>query len=185
MSKSKKKEDRKEEEQEKKGVEIDFGLGKISLGGVFEGMGNLIDLASRLSEEAGDIKGEGEVKGMGGRVHGVYGFNVRTLVGGKPIVETFGNIKRGKKGPVVEEVREPMVDVLEETSTVTVIAELPGVGEDDVEIKVNGDILNLSAEHGERKYAKEVLLPAAVQEKAQSRSFNNGILELKFEKKQE
>ena len=70
------------------------------MGGIFEGIGNLIDLASKLSEEAKEIKREGEIKGLGGKAKGVYGFSIRTLVGGKPVVETFGNIKRQKEGSV-------------------------------------------------------------------------------------
>jgi HSP20 family protein len=173
----------KEEKEEKRGVEIDFGLGKISLGGIFEGIGNLIDLASKLSEEAGEIKKTGEIKGLGGRARGVYGFSVRTLAGEKPVVETFGNIKRGKEGPVIEEVREPIVDVLEEKDSIRVIAELAGVSKEDIKIKINEDILNLSAERGERKYAKEVLLPFSVKEDPVEFSFKNGILELKLGKK--
>ena len=173
----------KEKKEEKKGMEVDFGLGKISLGGIFEGMGNLIDLASKLSEEAGEIKETGEIKGLGGKARGVYGFSVRTLAGKKPVVQTFGNIKREKEGPVIEEVREPIVDVLEEEDFVRVIGELPGVSKEDVKIKINEDILNLSAERGERKYAKEVLLPFAVKVDPVEFSFKNGMLELKLRKR--
>jgi HSP20 family protein len=175
---------KEKKEEKKREAEIDFGLGKISLGGVFEGIGNLIDLASKLSEEAKEIKREGEIKGLGGKAKGVYGFSIRTLVGGKPVVETFGNIKREKEGPVIEEVREPIVDVVEEEDFIRVIAELPGVSKEDVKIKINVDILNLSAERGERKYAKEILLPFLVKEDPVEFSFKNGILELKLGKKE-
>jgi len=174
----------KEKKEEKKGTEVDFGLGKISLGGlggIFEGVGNLIDLASKLSE-AKEIRREGEIKGLGGKTKGIYGFSIKTLVGGKPVVETFGNIKREKEGPVIEEVREPIVDVLKEENFIRVITELPGVSKEDVKIKIDKDILNLSAERGERKYAKEILLPFPVKEDPVEFSFKNGILELKLEK---
>ncbi len=177
----------KEKKEEKKGIEVDFGLGKISmggLGGILEGVGNLIDLASKLSEQAKEIKEEGEIKGLGGKTKGVYGFSVKTLVGGKPVVETFGNIKRKKEGPVIEEVREPIVEVLKEENFIRVITELPGVSKEDVKIKIDKDILNLSAERGERKYAKEILLPFPVKEDPVEFSFKNGILELKLEKKE-
>lgn len=174
----------KGKKEEKRGVEIDFGLGKIGLGGIFEGIGNLIDLASKLSEEAGEIKKTGEIRELGGKARGVYGFSIRTLAGKKPVVETFGNIKRNKEGPVIEEVREPMVDVVEEENLIRVIAELAGVSKEDVKIKINEDILNLSAERRERKYAKEILLPFSVKEDPVEFSFKNGILELKLGKKE-
>jgi len=174
----------KEKKEEKKGVDLDFGLGKIGLGGIFEGVGNLIDLASKLSEETEEIKKTGEIKGLGGKVRGVYGFSVRTLAGKKPVVETFGNIRRTKEGPVIEEVREPIIDVFEEKNFVRVIAELAGVSREDVKIKINEDILNLSAEKEERKYAKEILLPFSVKPDPVEFSFKNGILELKLGKKE-
>ena len=114
----------------------------------------------------------------------MYGFSVRTLAGKKPVVETFGNIKRTKEGPVIEEVREPIVDVVEEKDFVRVIAELAGVSKEDVKIKINEDILNFSAEKGERKYAKEVLLPFSVKPEPVEFSFKNGILELKLGRKE-
>ena len=171
-------------DKEKKGVDLDFGLGKIGLGGIFEGVGNLIDLASKLSEQTEEIKKTGEIKGLGGKVRGVYGFSVRTLAGKKPVVETFGNIRRTKEGPVIEEVREPIIDVFEEKNFVRVIAELAGVSREDVKIKINEDILNLSAEKEERKYAKEILLPFSVKPDPVEFSFKNGILELKLGKKE-
>ena len=43
---------------EKDDIEIDFGVGKISFGGLFSGLGNLIDLAARLNEEGVARSGE-------------------------------------------------------------------------------------------------------------------------------
>ena len=73
--------------------------------------------------------------------------------------------------------------MVEEKDFVRVIAELPGVYKENVKIKIDEDILNLSAEKGERKYAKEVLLPFPVKEDPAEFSFKNGILELKLGKK--
>ncbi len=77
-------------------------------------------------------------------VKGVYGFKISTLSGGKSVIETFGNVKETAKGPVVEEVREPMVDVFDEKDHILVIVELPGVSKENIKVEVNGDILNIS-----------------------------------------
>ncbi len=167
----------KKEENDK--VEIDFGIGKISFGGLFKGLGNLIDLASKLSEEGMERKGE--IKGLPKGAKGVYGFSIRTLAG-KPVIESFGNIKETAKGPVVEEVREPMVDVFDEEDHILVIVELPGVSEDEIKVEAVGDVLSLTASDRDRKYAKEILLPGKVKPDSVKTSYKNGVLEIKLEK---
>jgi len=161
-------------------IDIDFGAGSLRFGGLFKGLGNLIDLAAKLQEEGG-IEKRGELHGLPRGARGVYGFSIRSMAG-KPVIESFGNIKETKRGPVVEEVREPMVDIFDEKDHITVIAELPGVSESDIKIEVAGDILNLTASNKDRKYAREVLLPAKVKRESMKTSYNNGILEITLEK---
>jgi len=160
-------------------VDIDFGMGRISFGGLFKGLGNLIDLASRLSEEG--IERTGEIKGLPKGAKGVYGFSIRTLAG-KPVIESFGNIRETARGPIVEEVREPMVDIFDEENRILVIAELPGVSESEIKIEVTGDILNLAASDRDRKYAREILLPGKVKPDSVKTAYKNGILEITLEK---
>ena len=168
-------------EKKKEGEEVqpqeEFGFG---LGGLFKGIGDLINQVSKLAEQAGEIKKTGEIK-FGDKVKGIYGFNIRTLAGGKPVVETFGNIKKTPKGPKVEEVREPIVDVFDEKDHIMIVAEIPGVREEDVNIEVKGDILKLSAATGDSKYSKEILLPSEVTGKPEI-AYKNGIVEIKLKK---
>ena len=167
----------KKEEGDK--VEIDFGTGRISFGGLFKGLGNLVDLAAKLREEG--VEKRGEIGALPRSAKGVYGFSIRTLAG-KPVIESFGNIRETAKGPIVEEVREPMVDVFDEEGHILVIAELPGVLENEIKIEVAGDILNLTASDRDRKYAKEILLPGKVKPDPVKTSYKNGILEITLEK---
>ncbi|MBU3896179.1 Hsp20/alpha crystallin family protein, partial [Patescibacteria group bacterium] len=103
------KDDTKKKEDET--VEVDFGIGKISFGGLFKGIGNLIDLVSKLEEEGKETRREGGFSSPSGKTKAVWGFSIKTAVGGKTRVEPFGNVKETTKGPVVEEEREPIVDV--------------------------------------------------------------------------
>jgi len=175
---------KKEGKKEDDGLDIDFGIGKLSLGGLFKGIEKLVDLAADLKDAGGEIKKEGEIdlshlkEGM----KGVFGFSIKTAVGGKPIVEPFGNIKKTPKGPIVEEEREPMTDVFDEKEEVRVYAEMPGVNEEDIKVDLKGDILDISAQSGERKYHKEVLLPVQVKKEGLSYTYKNGVLEVRIKK---
>jgi HSP20 family protein len=156
----------------------------IGLGGIFKGLGDFINLVSEMAE-AGESEvtrtGEFKVKGLGDRGRGVYGFSIRTGIGGTPQVEPFGNIRSTEEGPVVDEVREPLIDVFDEGETVLVVAELPGVAEEEITVEVKDDVLTLET-RGERKYAKETLLPCSVDAATIKKAHKNGVLELRFGK---
>src|SRR3972149_223829 len=112
---------------------------------------------------------------------GVFGVSIRTA-GGVPVVEPFGNIIKTSAGPSVEEEREPITDLFDEKEEIIIIAELPGVGEEDIKLDLNGDILEISAQRGERKYYKEVLIPAEVKAETMRYSYKTGILEVRIKK---
>jgi len=178
--------DKKKKDEENEGLNIDLGLGKLGLGlgGLLDGIGNLVDLAAKLKEAGGEINKEGEIdfshlkKGM----KGVFGVSVKTAVGGKTVVEPFGNVKKTPKGPTVEEEREPLTDVFDEDQEIRIYAEMPGVNQEDIKLDLKEDILDISAQTGDRKYHKEILLPAKVQAETMTSSYNNGILEIKVKK---
>ena len=166
-------------EKRKGSGEFEFGFGSL-----FKGIGNLFDLVSKMTEEGEEeYTRSGEIRGLGDKAKGVYGFSVKMGLGGKPVIEQFGNIKATDRGAVVDEVREPIVDVFDEGEKLVVIAELPGVEKKDIHLEVKDDILNLFAEARDRKYSKEVLLPSPVDTGSMESSYKNGILEIKLRKK--
>ena len=162
------------------------GSGEVGLGGMFRGLGGFIDLLSNLAERAqqggGEFTRTGELGDDKKGLKAVYGFSVRLGDGGKPHIEQFGNVKRDGQSAVVEEAREPLVDVFDEGDHLLLVAELPGVGAGDVSFEVKDDVLSLSAAHGDRKYRKEVLLPAPVAAGGATPSYRNGVFELKLPK---
>ena len=155
----------------------------MGLGGLFKGIEKLVDLAGKL-EEKGGISKEGEInfdhlrKGM----KGVYGFTVKTAGGGSPKVETFGNIRKTPEGPKVDEEREPITDVFDEENEIMIIAEMPGIEQEDIKIDLREDMLEISATGKNRTYRKELLLPAKAVIEDLSHKFTNGILEIRIKK---
>ncbi|HUS76970.1 MAG TPA: Hsp20/alpha crystallin family protein [Methanothrix sp.] len=90
---------------------------------------------------------------------------------GKPAAPRVESVNMPSQGPV----REPIVDVLDGKEGITVIAELPGVSEDDLNIKLDQTDLQISA----GKFCKNVTLPHAAKEILE-KSYKNGILQIKL-----
>lgn len=164
------------------GQERDHGIGIL---------GGLADLVQKLSDlaETGENPNktrEFSLQSGGRSMKGVMGFSVKVGLGRNAgiHVEPFGNVQKDEATgrTVVDEIREPMVDVLEEDDHILVIAEMPGIAAEDVHLEVSDDILILAAEKGDKKYRKEVLLPRSVQRKKMTVSCNNGIVEIKCRK---
>lgn len=154
----------------------------LSFGNILEGLGKLIETVSEAAEKGESRQGTFSVPGKK-EARGVYGFTVRTLAGSKPEIRRFGNFKETPKGPVVDEVREPMVDVFEEKDRLKVVAELAGCEEKDIRTEIQGNKLVISADSGGRKYRGETALPCPVDESSLRSSYRNGMLEIELRKK--
>ena len=163
------------------------GAGIGFLGGMLDGITELVEKLGDLAEKGEKLSKSGNIKFKGGenKIEGVYGFSVKTGLGGKGVkVEPFGNIRKDEVSgqPVVHEMREPVVDIFEEDNHTLVIAEMPGISEKDITLEVKDDLLCIHAVKGDKKYRKEVLLPRNYPREKMTVSCNNGILEIKCTK---
>ncbi len=153
--------------------------------GFLGGLTNLIEKLGELAEKGQELQ-ETKKFGNAGGVQGVYGFTIKTGLGGERNggfkVEPFGNVRKDVQTgqATVQEVMEPPVDVFEEPDHVLVVAELPGVGPEDIQLELADDILTITAERKPKKYRKEVLLPESFAAEAMSHTCRNGILEVKL-----
>lgn len=150
-------------------------------GGILQGLTDLIEKLGELADKGTELSRTGQLGDEKG-INGVYGFSVKVGRGGRGLkVEPFGNIAKDKVTGrrVVQEVREPMVDVFEESDHTLVVAEMPGIDTADVQIEVRDDILTLSAARGDLKYRKEVLLSRAYSLDRIRVSASNGIVRIK------
>ena len=119
----------------------------------------------------------------------VYGYSVTIGPDGKPQVREFGNVKPGaelgRPRIDIKEEREPLVDIMAADGEVKVIAELPGADKKDIKLEGTENSLVISVDTPERKYYKEVELPAKVDPKKAKSSYKNGVLEVTLGKRKE
>ena len=157
----------------------------MGLGGFLEGLGSVIEKLGELAEKGEELQKTGEITDPTGKLKGIYGFNIKMGLGNEELkVEPFGNVRKDEQTgkATVQEVREPMVDVFDEENHVLVVAEMPGIGEGDVELELKEDVLAIIAASGGHKYRKEVLLPAAFSMQQMSHKCHNGVLEVTLAK---
>src|SRR3990172_8255366 len=162
------------------GGEFDLGLG-----GIFKGLGDFVEKLSDRAEKGEEFQKTGEIKGLNKNLSGLFGISIK--MGGlgtdKIKVEPFGNIHKDEKGEaVVDEVREPIVDIFEEAGHTMIVAEMPGVEEKDIRADLKDDILQISAATREKKYHKEILLKESFTKDKMAHTYKNGVLEIKLVK---
>jgi HSP20 family protein len=114
-----------------------------------------------------------------------YGFNINIGKDGRPTIDSFGNVKAkpysGK--PEVKSKREPLVEVNEEEDQIIVIAEIPGVDRDDIELKATSHSLTIATKKTARmQYYKEVDFSSAINSDVAKARYVNGILEVRLKK---
>lgn len=122
----------------------------------------------------------------GREIRGPYVYGIRIFIGpdGVPKVERFGNIGRSRRGePMIREEMEPVVDVFERGDEVIVVADVPGVPKESIDVEATERRLIIRARSEERKYYREVDLPAEVDPTSAKASYRNGVLEVRLKKK--
>ena len=96
-----------------------------------------------------------------------------------PFGDIFDEIERmmgGGGNPQGE--AEGHVDAFDEGDELRLVADLPGANKDEVSLQCDGETLTIDA----GDYHERVRLPSRVDEHSASATFNNGVLEVTFEK---
>jgi HSP20 family protein len=118
----------------------------------------------------------------------IYGFSMTTGPDGKPVIKEFGNIRPNRRlskpqiREIDEEEIEPLIDVLEQDKEVTIVAQLPGVKKEDIDIHVTETQATISVNTEEHSYYKKLQLPAIVDPKSVKTTYKNGVLQIKLQK---
>jgi len=167
----------------KKSANYSKGSAIINADEAIKGLGGFLKTLSEMEKKGETEKeGTGEIDLPGGKA--MYGYSVKIGGAGVPHIEHVGNIRRDTgSGPVVDEIREPIVDIHEENDQIELIAELPGVHEKDISYEIKEDSLILNASSDGRKYNKEIILPSKAS--VIRSSYKNGIYRLVMKKETE
>ena len=121
-----------------------------------------------------------EVKGNSNSGPLFYGYTMTVGPDGKPSVQEYENVKPDRLH--ISDAREAIVDTIvdEKEKVVKLIAEMPGVEKTDVKILFDKNVVDITAEHGEKKYHCKVPLQHKVDENSGKATYKNGILQLIF-----
>lgn len=112
--------------------------------------------------------------------------------GDDPFDEFFREIERmmnsmagGETGAGLDEAGfggDAHFSVYEDDEQIRVVGDLPGVGKEDVEIKCDGRTFTVAAATAHSEFQERITLPGPVDEHQADASFNNGILEVTFQR---
>ena len=173
----KKKENGKEEEEGIAGGILE-GIGTMipGLGGLFKGLGKSPVFKERLKkidEEVERKLREAPLKKTEEGKFKIEGkFEARHLAPDKPSMR--------KETPPPQPKERP-ADIFDEEDHIKVIAEIPGVGEEDIKIDLEKDDLTISVDVPGHKYHQELKLPCEPKGKLE-KSYKNGILQVEIKK---
>jgi len=116
----------------------------------------------------------------------VYGFTFKQSAGGKPYFQEFGNVPEmmhnRAQDQLEQDVREPLTDINEDANNVYITYELPGISKDNIDLKVDDEMVTLNVTEGTRKYHKEVGFEFKLKPETCKAKFVNGILDVSIAK---
>ena len=110
----------------------------------------------------------------------VYGFSMKVGPDGQPKIQEFGNVQPTQEKINVKNAREPLVDVIEREKEVDILAELPGVEKENIDMHASEQFLVVEVPN---EFYKKVKMPCDVDEKSVKAKYKNGVLTVTLKKK--
>jgi len=186
-----------------------FGVGRrglLDMGNMFRGFDDMHKEMDRMFNVFNDISKDAPKElvreyqtsdGANVREVGpiVYGYSMTIGPDGKPHVKEFGNVKgagehnlgqHSSAKPQISAEREPLSDITSTDNEVKVILEMPGIKKEDIKINAYDEKVEIkTSDNAQRKYHKTIDLPKQADLETARSTYNNGILEVTFDKKKE
>lgn len=119
----------------------------------------------------------------------VRGFSIRMGPEGEPEIREFGNTGSadesgfGRQTMPEEQANETLIDVIEDDEEVHVIADMPGVSKEDIDVNATSTSVSITAEGESREYSEKVDLGCKVYPDTAKAIYNNGVLEITLKRK--
>ena len=111
------------------------------------------------------------------------GFSIKIGPDGKPKIRELNSRQSlSDEADLDDEDPEPLVDFIEEEETLVILAALPGVSKDDIDLRVTENCLTVTVDANDFEWYDELKLPTKVKPKSARASYKNGVLEVKLRK---
>jgi len=161
-----------------------------NVGGIFDGVANLIGRLGELAEKGEMLRKQGEFGDQSKDAVGSYDFSVRVGSASPPTRNSPQvkpvNTPQKPTGPRKSEiVREAHVDILEEGRQIVLIAEMPGVATEDIKVEVNGHELFFTGASRSIRFENKVELKQEIKQENIQVEANNGLMEIRIDLGQE
>lgn len=115
----------------------------------------------------------------------IRGFSIKIGPAEKPRIRDINNIQSPldavDETDIIDD-EEPLVDIIEEKNIFVVLAALPGVNKNDIDLRVTENCMTISIDTDDYEWYDEFDLPTKIKPKSAHASYKNGVLEVKLEK---
>lgn len=171
----------------------------LGLGGMLGGFTQFLNQLGNLAEKGEQLKRATQSDGSSNnnKVAGSFGYTVKfggESFGGNSTNEIYSSeqhVAPRKTSPAnrtpnatparpVQSVREPVVDTFDEGTHFLIVAEMPGISRENIELKVDSNMGLLTGSNALTRYEKRIELPANADKDQISIATNNGIVEIRI-----
>jgi HSP20 family protein len=160
-----------------------------AFGGLIDGVANILGRLGDLAEKGESLRREVNLETKDGKdLRASYGFSIKMGADGRsssvpqqvrPRNEARTSAKPAKN-PAEHPVREPQIDIYEEEDHLLILAEMPGVPADQVDLQFEQNQLQLSGRSARLKFATSIDLPCACNPEDVAVTANNGVVEIRI-----
>ena len=112
----------------------------------------------------------------------IQGFSIKLGPDGKPKIRDLDGRDPEQDEDDYADEAEPLVDIIEDNSSLMVLIALAGLDKDQIDLRVTENRLTVAVDTEDFEWYDELRLPTKVDTKSAHASYKNGVLEVRLEK---